>query len=187
MTKAEYKTKADFLCSQAATTGEHQFAIMRLYSLFEKFIEDIFLDYCYLKKDYSKRKLIRKIDFNVTSRDEVKKFFLVNKAGRTIYIEPYKTLTLFRELIFDIGNDPFAFIFINATFADVIREIISIRNYIAHESEESKTTYIKDCLYSRPFIDVNTFLLTKRNTKNANTNFAHYFETVFMIVDTLLP
>ena len=63
--------------------------------------------------------------------------------------------------------------------------MISLRNYIAHESAESRKRYIETCLGGGQFIEPYEYL-AKINRRKSKSNYTIYMEKIAHISDMLL-
>lgn len=63
--------------------------------------------------------------------------------------------------------------------------MITLRNYIAHESNESRTKYIKTCLGNGTFIEPDSYL-TKINRRTSSSYYTIYINKIIEISDLIL-
>ena len=63
--------------------------------------------------------------------------------------------------------------------------MIALRNYIAHESNESKKKYMQTCLNSKDFIEPGDYLL-KVKKGSMKTFYSLYIEKIIEISDLIL-
>ena len=63
--------------------------------------------------------------------------------------------------------------------------MMMLRNYIAHESSESRKRYIKTCLSNGTFVEPSTFLM-KKNKRNSKSNYTIFIEKIEEISDMIL-
>lgn len=122
-----------------------------LYSvtIFENYIEEIFL--WILKSKFSAKKwswiiLNKDIIFSKSINDSnIKKIVLWEKGGSYLDWLPYDK-TKNRAKRFFINWKPFSDI--TGSKKDILEEIITIRNYIAHKSKESKIKFYSNYTYN---------------------------------------
>lgn len=75
-------------------------------------------------------------------------------------------------------NNPFT-LFFESTDKDTLIKMQTIRNYIAHESPESRTAYMKKVLPPQSeFIDAADFLSARKNRTAAMSNYSYFIEVM---------
>lgn len=67
----------------------------------------------------------------------------------------------------------------------MLNQMITLRNYIAHESGEARIKYVKTCLGNGQFIEPSTYLL-KKNKRTSKSNYTIYIEKIIEISDLIL-
>ena len=89
----------------------------------------------------------------------------------------------YRKKIFE--KNPFTIIIDDATHSKIYNELKTIRNQVAHDSDESRMKFFKDCLFSRQSdenLGVNEYL--KRNTSRTITQ-SNYSRLVEGVIDII--
>ena len=154
----------DFPKDSEAYRKNLEIAIFKFYVKAEKLILDYFSHYFNDGISSSGCTINRRI--KLTS-SELQKFLQhVNK--KYLSLDDIKRLY---DFFFDKGSS-FETFFQDATMATALRELKYIRNYIAHESDESKKTYVNYILNNKDFIEPGVFLMKKRGrTKETNYEF----------------
>ena len=66
-----------------------------------------------------------------------------------------------------------------------MNKMIVLRNYIAHESPESKTKYIRTCLGGGVYIEPCDYL-TKKNRRTSKSNYTIFIDKINEISDLVL-
>lgn len=94
-----------------------------------------------------------------------------------------KTKKLVSQIFED--NNPFSFFFSSAD-ADFYNKLKSVRNFIAHESPESKEKYIKKALSNQAFISPNEYLQEKSSKGSINSNYAEFITLVTSYSDMII-
>ena len=96
------------------------------------------------------------------------------------YIKKIESLS--KHIFFD---NPFDLIFQVADNNTLFNQMISLRNYIAHESPESRKRYVETCLGSGQFIEPHKYL-TKINRRRSKSNYTIYMDKIVEISDMIL-
>lgn len=131
-----------------------EIAFFKIFVKFENFITDIIIEYA-TKSVVNETKVPLRIIFE--DREHFK-----NVTGLKYLDTSSKTIKLV-ESIFDRSNQ--ISFFFDSEHASFFEEMKCLRNYIAHESIESKSKYIRKTLAQHPgdgFIEPNDFLSQKR-------------------------
>lgn len=116
----------------------YDIALFKIYIQFEKFIGELFVNYIIGNSSESGYKPELKIQFE---NEEHANVFLRPFSEK--YIDYPKQIERLSSHIFK--TDPFFILFSDAHYAGIYKQVISIRNFIAHESTESKKKYIQAC------------------------------------------
>ena len=82
-------------------------------------------------------------------------------------------------------DNPFNLIFDIAENRTMFDQMIAIRNFIAHESGESKRKYILQCLGNGSFINPSEYLM-KINRRYSKSNYTIFIEKIIEISDLIL-
>lgn len=151
-----------------------ELAFFKIFVKFEKFLTNIFIHYSIGKKSVSSFKPKRKLGF--TSVNQLSEII---KGSNKSYIDYPKIIAVISLHIFKDQNDPFALIFNDPTFLDNYRKMQYIRNFIAHESEESKLKYLTNVLETyniRTFKPAYEFLLM--NNRRGISYYSIYIKVI---------
>ena len=172
----EIKQKIEELNDWARNTDCYDIALFRIWLIFEKCLIEKFIQY-----SIGETGGIQSITYKIRFLDkEHLSYFL--KGDRT-FVEYLGKIEKLSKHIFE--NNPFTIIIDDATYSKVYNELKTIRNHVAHDSDESRTKFFKDCLFSKTSdenLGVNEYL--KRNTSrtNAKSNYSRLIEGVIHIV-----
>lgn len=96
------------------------------------------------------------------------------------YIKKIESLS--RHIFVD---NPFDLIFQVEDNNTVFNQMISLRNYIAHESPESKKRFVDTCLGGGQFVEPHRYL-TKINKRKSKSNYTIYMEKILEISELIL-
>lgn len=150
----------------------YEIAIFKIFVKFELFLSKMFVLYSTGKASsmgyIPKRKLL--------FIDEQHLNYILNdkNKGYINYIEKIKTIS---EHIFEDNKNPFDLIFQDSNYYNYFNQIQAIRNYIAHESQESRKKYIKSVLNNKDFIEPYIHL-KKINRKFSKSYYSLYVEKI---------
>lgn len=149
----------------------------KIYVKFEQYLSKIFESYCIgvpSSKGYCPQ---RKLAF--TDEEHLRAILRGDKQ----YIDYIKKIETLAPHIF--VNSPFNIIFNVADNNTLFNQMITLRNYIAHESNESRTKYIKTCLGNGTFIEPDSYL-TKINRRTSSSYYTIYINKIIEISDLIL-
>ena len=144
-------------------------ALFKIWIQFEKFISELFV--LYATGGTSEKGFKPKLKLQFRSEEQLNAFL---KEGNKKYIDFPTQIQKLSKHIFE--NYPFDIaIFSEANNCNSYNEIVAIRNYIAHESGESKTKYLKSCFGNNEanFKEPNDFL--QSNKKQSNITYYTYY------------
>lgn len=160
-----------------AENRRYDIALLKIWIGFEKYISDLFVWYALGRSSefgYSPSLKIRFID-----EEHLLAFLKTEKK----YIDYYSRIKELSKHIF--YDDPFSrVLFDDKKYSSDYAQIMSIRNYIAHESGDSKIRYIKSCLGDKEFVEPNDFLL-KHKASLGKTFYTYYTESMYDMVMAL--
>lgn len=148
-------------------TKHIHFALLEVFIEFEKFFKDAFILYSLGKK--GKNNFSPKLRIEFEDEEHLLGFLKCDKQ----YVDYIKKITEIKEYIFLQGTCPFKKVFDTSKFQTYFKQIQLLRNFIAHQSEESKRKYIEKVLRTNgqnSYIKANTFL----NKINRNKNVSYY-------------
>ena len=122
----------------------------KIFVKFEVFLSNMFINYCIGLPSSKGYNAYRQLEF--LDRVHLNNFL---RGPATPYINYVNKIKL-SKYIFKTGCKPFDVI-LATTYADDYNQIKTIRDYIAHESMESRSDYTSICP-GQKFIEVNDFL-----------------------------
>ncbi|MBB6714781.1 hypothetical protein [Clostridium gasigenes] len=144
----------------------YEIAFFKIFVKFEVFVSKVFIKYASGEGSEEGYIVKRKLAF----KDEKHlKVFL--KDGNSSFVNYYDKIPKLSKYIFEDKKDPFWLIFSSGSYSSYLNQMKAIRNYIAHESEESKKIYIEDVLRERSFVYPFEYL-GKMNSKRGKTNYS---------------
>lgn len=156
----------------------YEASFLKIFVKFERYLSEMFELYCIgsqSSKGYIPR---RKLEFQ-----NAEHLRAVLRDGNKNYVDYIDKIQKVSGHIF-IKN-PFSVIFEEATNSTLFNKMVCMRNYIAHESPESRKKYIKNCLSGNSFIDVGDYLL-KIDRRRSITNYSVYIEKIIEISELIL-
>ena len=109
-------------------------------------------------------------------------FFKIYVKFEVFLSEMFKSYCIGTVIFVD---NPFNVIFDVADNATYINQMMALRNYIAHESSESRSKYIQTCLSNKAFVEPCDFLMSK-NKKNSRSYYTIYINKILQISDLIL-
>ena len=156
-------------------------ALFKIFIEFEKFLENSFVSYAL--------GISGKNNFFPTLRLQFKDKKHLEGLLRcdSQYIDYIKKIPKIKEFIFEEKDCPFHKVFVDPKFRTHFEQIQVLRNFIAHESEESKEKYKRKVLRAsgiNKYISVDTFLKTINKKRNISY-YAIYIETMKFYSDVI--
>lgn len=155
----------------------YEIFFFKVYVKFEVYLSQIFEDYCIgvcSGKGYCpKRKL------NFTDKEHLRAVLKGDKQ----YMDYIKKIESLSKHIF--VDNPFDLIFQVADNNTIFNQMIALRNYIAHESLESKKRYVDTCLGGGQFIEPHKYL-AKVNRRKSKSNYTLYMDKIREISEMIL-
>ena len=181
MTVEDINNSIEYWTNWAANDNNQRFdvALMKIWVQFEKYLSEIFVNYCIGIPSENGYLPERSIEFktdtqlNAFLRPENKKYVdypsQIKKLSKHIFVK-----------------DPFDVIFLDSNNNVTYENIMAIRNYVAHESGEARTKLIKNLYAGREdkFVEPVVFLLRKEKSTNT-TYFTYYTKFVSDIAQLL--
>lgn len=179
MTIQKFKEQIDFWSEWANCENNQRYdiSLMKIYVQFEKFISELFIDYCLGKQSEKKYEPNRLLEFN--NLDQLNKVLCYNSN----HINYVKVIEHISGNLFD--PDPFDILKTDSIYVNSIREVFLIRNFVAHESIESKGKYIKTCLKGE-YIEPSDYLLLHHKKKTGPSNFTTYCKDLLDVAKLLV-
>ncbi len=158
----------------------YDIALLKIWIQFERFLGSLFVTYATGKTSetgYAPQLKLQFIDeehFNVFMREGNKK-----------YVEYLDKIEKLSAHVFK--DNPFDPILLDADIKPAFEQMKSIRNYIAHESGESKRKVINTCFSGddRHFMEPNAYLLSREPT-TGDTYYTYYTSIIGNVVDLLI-
>jgi len=150
------------------------FAFLEIFIEFESFLANSFLEYALGEEGKENYKPTRRVEFH--DKEHFEGLLKCDKQ----YIDYIKKIQEVKKFIFIETNCPFNKVFSSSEFISTFKRMQVIRNFIAHQSEESKNKYIKKVLEPSgisTFIKVDTFL-KKINRQRSISNYSIYIEVL---------
>lgn len=146
----------------------YEVVFIKIYVKFEKFLSNMFVKYCIGQASSTGYIPKRKLEFI----DE-QHLYNILKDNRSYvdYIEKIKNIS---KHIFNFN--PF-YPLVESTYVADFNKMTALRNYVAHESEESKKKYIKYCLNNNEFIEPYEYLM-KLNKAHHISNYSVFINKI---------
>lgn len=146
-----------------------EIAFFKIFVKFERLILDLIIQYStgqYSSEEYLPERRLEFEDF------EHLKNTITDKKHIDISNRMDKLVTqIFRD------NNPFSFFF-NSEDRDFYNRMKYLRNYIAHESPESRNAYKKNVLFNQEYISPSTFLAKRHSRENPASNYTIFIDLV---------
>lgn len=143
-----------------------ELAFFKIFVKFENFITEAIFDYA-TKKVENTNKVLLRISFD--DREHFK-----NVTGIQYLDTSPKTKKLVDQIF---TNTNIISVFFDSQDSTFFEQMKFLRNYIAHESEESKNKYLRKTLNSDVFVEPNQFLMT-RNRNEVDSVYARFINLV---------
>lgn len=171
----------EFWTSWASKTDNKRYdiALLKIWIQFEKFMSELFV--MYSTGQQSETGFMPKLKLRFIDETQLNAFL---REGNRTYIDyPTQIMKLSKHIFV---NDPFDVIFSDATIKNAYNQIVSIRNYIAHESGESKIKMIKTCFSGndKNFKEPNDYLLSIE--RSTHKTFYTYYTDIIRDTSLLL-
>lgn len=149
----------------------------KIYVKFEAYLASLFEQYCVGETSGKGFCPLRKLEFE--DREHLRAIL----KGDRQYVEYVKKIQQLSKHVFI--NNPFNVIFDVAENFTALDQMIALRNYIAHESPESRKRYIEKCLGGGQFISPSQYLV-KINRRVSKSNYSIFVDKMLQISDLLL-
>lgn len=160
--------------------GRYDIALFKIWISFEKFLSGLFIQYSLGQS--SEKGYFPTLNIQFKSEEQFNAFM---KEGNKQYIEYIDKITKLSNHIFEVN--PFDSILSDSKYRPVMNEIRALRNYIAHESGESRRKVIDTCFSGneRKFLEPNDYLKSKeKDTKN--TYYTYYTDCIKDMIEILI-
>lgn len=155
----------------------YEASFFKIYVKFEVYLANIFEEYCVGNESGKWYCPQRKLAF--LDKEHLRAIL----KGEKQYVDYIKKIEALSKHIF-IDN-PFNIIFDVADNNTIFNQMTTLRNYIAHESGESRQKYIKTCLGNGDFIEHSAYLL-KKNRRTSKSNYTIFIEKIIEISELIL-
>lgn len=154
-------------------------ALMKIWVQFEKFMSELFVDYCLGIASENGYLPERSIEFK--SETQLNAFL---RAENKQYVDYPSQIKKLSKHIFE--KDPFDVIFSDSNNNVTYENIMAIRNYVAHESGEARKKLIKNIYSGREerFVEPVDYLLRKE--KSTHKTYYTYYTTFIGNIAQLL-
>lgn len=173
MIKNEVSIWATILATTSTSPKIIEAAFLSIAVSCEKYLSEKFL---YFAADpHSPASPHRKIVIN--SRDDLS----ILIKGEQQYIDYNKAIDRCSSILF--SKNPFDLVTATAHTTQILSETRTIRNYLAHRSDEARQKYVRICLAGSPYIEVSDYL-QKKTTKTRLTNYDRIINGLINIEDT---
>lgn len=168
--------------SWAAKSGVERYdiALFKIWISFEKFLSDLFIQYSLGLP--SEKEYFPKLNIQFKSEEQFNAFM---REGNKQYIEYIDRITKLSKHIFEVN--PFDSILSDSIYQPAMEEIKALRNYIAHESGESRRKLLNTCFSGneKNFLEPNDYLKSKeKNTKKSY--FTYYTDCIKEMTEILI-
>ena len=171
MTKTDFYTKLNEWKTWANTNNQYDIGLLKIWINFEKFYSEIFLIYSLGGASEDGFSPTRRLCF-----DEDKQFYAFVKNPNSSFIDYTKQIPALSPFIF--SYNPFDIFITDSIYKPVFLEVTRIRNYIAHESAESKNKLKSLPQFSEDYIDnLNSYLMLRKNNTRESI-FTYYVDRI---------
>lgn len=152
--------------------NRYDIALLKIWIQFEKFMAELFITYA--TGNLSEAGFAPTLKLRFADESQLNVFL---REGNRTYIEYPTQIKKLSKHIFN--NDPFDVIYLDSTISNAYNQIISLRNYIVHESGESKEKMIRACFGGRAdrFKEPNDYLLSKERS-TSKTYYTFYTDII---------
>lgn len=156
----------------------YDLALFKIWIQFEKVLSQLFELYILGDSSLAGYSPQRRLQFS-----DLTQYRGISMRANEKYIDYMQHAKDKSKLIFEQHDNPFESIFVDPNFANVIKEVQAIRNFVAHESPEARKKYKNSCLggVNKADISPNDFLQRMRK-KQDMTNFTYYTEKLVEII-----
>lgn len=155
----------------------YEIFFFKIYVKFEVYLSQVFENYCIGLESGKGYCPERKLQFS--DKEHLRAILRGDKQ----YMDYIKKIESLSRHIFE--DNPFDLIFQVEDNVNVFNQMIALRNYIAHESPESKKRYVEKCLGNGEFIEPYEYLI-KINRKKSKSNYTIFMEKIESISEMIL-
>lgn len=149
----------------------YELSFFKIFVKFEQFMISAFIHYATGGISSTNYKPARKLEFE--SLSHLEGVFIIE--SKKYLIEKPESIEQLAKHIFKENENPFESIFNDSQFNDNINYMRSIRNYIAHGSEESLKRYTKLININNSYNEPYQYLMAKRKG-NGSTNYSFFIQ-----------
>jgi hypothetical protein len=158
----------------------YEIAFFKIFVKFEQSLANLFIKYSTEGKSLDGLVLKRRLEF-----EDEKHFNDFLKNPNSSYIDYLEKVSYMPKLIFEDNFNIFDLALNDSEFSQTYTKMITLRNYIAHESKESKQKYIKCNLSNNNFIEPYEYL--KKVVRNRQkSNYSIFVENMKKTIDILV-
>ena len=157
----------------------YEIAIFKIFVKLELFLTEMFIIYATGEASSSGYIAKRRLEFQ--DKKHLEGILKSNKA----FIDYGDKIKSLSGHIFIEKSNPFDLIFLDCKYFEVFNKLKAIRNYVAHESSESKRKYIKDVLNNSDFVEPHKYLM-KINKKHHKSEYTLYIKKITEMVDLIV-
>lgn len=158
----------------------YELAFFKIFVKFELFLSNLFIKYSIGISSETGYIAERKLLFE--NEQHLKAILKNNNANYVNYSEKIQSLS---KEIFLSEKDPFSLVFRDPRLNDAYQKMVILRNYIAHESNESKKKYTETLIITGPFLEPGEWLI-KKPRNNPKTNYTIFIEIIEEIIGILI-
>ena len=181
VTKLEFDQYLDNLISKIHISYDDddvlEMLFLKIFIKFQLYITELFISYAVgisSEKGFAPKRLL-----NFSDKETMEKFLKIGKK----YVDYYELAINSSYVFFE--DNPFSILSETTNYSNALREMVSLRNYLAHESDESKKSYITKCLYNNSFIRPAQFLRKTLKSEKI-TYLTSYIDKIKEISELLL-
>lgn len=180
MNFSEFKEQIDFWETWAKNGSEdykpYDLALFKIFSVFERYISDLFIEYLLGNKSEFGLKPKNKLTF--TDMEQIEKVFTKNNK----FVDYLDCIENISPALFD--DNPFHPIIDTVPYRAVYCNCRAIRNFVAHDSIESKRKYIKNICGGEAEKFIEPCVHLSNCIKNSEKSyFEHYIESLVNIAE----
>lgn len=161
----------------AKSTNNYDIALLKIWIKFEKYLGEVFINYSL--GNASERQYLPELKICFEDETQFNAFML---EGSKKYVEYIKKIEKLSKYIF--RKNPFDIILKDVDRKNLFEQMRAIRNYIVHESEESKRKLINICFDGKEerFIEPNDFL-KRKSRNNEKSYYTLYIELIYDVIE----
>lgn len=172
ITNTELLNKIDEWNLEISQNDKHiHYGLLEIFIEFEKFLTESFI--AYSLKDEGKNNFKPVLRINFIDEDHL---FGLLKCDK-VYIDYIKKIQEVKKFIFEEISCPFNKVFSTSEFQTYFSQIKILRDFIAHQSKESKYKYLTKVLNPN---GINTYIKADTFLKKINTNKSKSYYSIYI-------